>query len=93
LIKVDGGVGCDLGTWVAESTADGTVLTRGDSGDEHHVEVISGHELDSHVFPESGGVGVSIPGDRTRRAFIVNGSRGWCNRYNVCAHKDIWDKS
>jgi len=77
LIKVDGGVGCDLGTWVAESTTDGTVLTRGDGGDELHLEVVSCHEFDSHVFPKGGGAGVTIPGDKASRAFVVNSSRGW----------------
>jgi len=59
LIKVDGRVGYDIGTRVAKLTADGTILTRGDSGDELHVEVASGHKFNSHVFPKGGGATVS----------------------------------
>lgn len=29
LVKVDGRVGCDLGTWIGELTCGGTVLTHG----------------------------------------------------------------
>jgi len=87
LIKVDGGVGCDLGTSVGEPTGDGTILIRGDGGKVNHVDVVSRHELDSHVFPIGGGVGIPTPGDKTSRACIESVSRSWSSGVNVCAHE------
>ena len=61
-----------------------TIIT----GDEFHFGVASAHEFDSHTFPKGSRAGVSIPGNKARRACVINSSRAWCNGYNVCAHKE-----
>ena len=63
------------------------------TGDEFHILVASSHEFDSHVFPKSGRAGVSSPGESAHRAFDENVSRGWCNGYSVCTHKERCGKN
>lgn len=93
MVKVDGGVGCDLGTSVAESTAGGTILTRSNSGEMNHVNVVSCHELDSHVFPNGGRVGVPLPGNKTLRALVETIAWSWFSRHNVRSHKERHGKN
>lgn len=88
MVKVDGGVRCDLGTCVAESTAGGTILTRGNSGQVNHINVVSRHELDSHIFPNGGRVGVPLPGNKTFRAFVETVAWSWFSRHNVRSRKE-----
>ena len=49
--------------------------------------------MNSHVFPSRGGVGVSSPRDRAKRAWVINVSRGRYSRANFCAHKQRHEKS
>lgn len=60
-----------------------------------NAKIASCHEFDSHVFPNSAGVDVSIADDdRARRACVVHGSSlSWCSRVNVYAHKERHNRS
>jgi hypothetical protein len=73
LVEVNGCVDGDRRTWVAECTGGGGTIDRGDSSEGHHLDVVTGHELNLHRLPLSSRVWG--PPDLTSASLIIDMSR------------------
>jgi len=73
LVEINGCVDGDRRTLVAECTGGGGTIDRADSSEGHHLDVVTGHELDVHRLPQS--TRVWGPPDLTSASLIIDMSR------------------
>lgn len=73
-----------VATAVKGECLDGVRGCNGPTGDVHHLEVVSGHQLDAHVLPVRFGELVTVPGDVAHGAGVEHIARARVARDDLC---------